>query len=764
MDKENGKKFENTVVGGNIEQAGLETVSGIVERVVYSNEENGYTVCEVASVGSDGEDILVTLVGTMPFIAVSETVKACGKWVVHPSFGKQFSVEFYEKELPANETAILRYLSSRTVKGIGPSSAKKIVERFGQDTFDVLENHPQWLEEIPGISPEKAEKISESFEQQFGVRSVMMFCRDFVGPATAVRIYKRWGGAAVDTIKDNPYILCDEIYGLGFERVDRMAASLGLENNSEHRIMAGMKYLLNYNAGSNGHTYIPAERLIEASMRLLSVGEDEVRNAFKALETSEDIKVVRREGRDLTYLKSYYDAERYTAEKLDLLDRVCPKLDIDDIDRFIGIVESTNGISYAKAQKKAIVNVLTSGVMILTGGPGTGKTTVIRAVISLFENMRMKVLLAAPTGRAAKRMSESTDHEASTIHRMLEMEYSDGREPIYKKNENDLLDADVIIIDEASMIDIVLMAALCKAIKPAARLLLIGDSDQLPSVGAGNVLNDIIRSDRFNTVRLREIFRQVSSSLIITNAHAINNGDYPDLDIKNNDFFFLGRSSGTDIADTVASLCRTRLPRAYGEQIRGKIQVIVPSRKGQVGTQYLNAVLQSSLNPPDQKKREKKYRDIIFREGDKVMQIRNNYEIDWERVEITGDVTEGTGIFNGDIGIIEQIRPGEESVVVNFEGRIAVYDYTQLEELEHAYAITVHKSQGSEYPVVIIPLYQSSPRLMTRNLLYTAVTRAREMVIIVGEKETVAQMVQNNRLSHRYTGLCEALLEIDAMA
>ena len=764
MDIENGKKMENTFADVNTERTGLETVSGVVERVVYSNEENGYTVCEIASVGSEGEDILVTLVGTMPFIAVSETVKACGKWVVHPSFGKQFSVEFYEKELPENETAILRYLSSRTVKGIGPSSAKKIVERFGQDTFDVLENHPQWLEEIPGISSEKAEKISESFRQQFGVRSVMMFCRDFVGPAAAVRIYKRWGGAAVDTIKDNPYILCDEIYGLGFERVDRMAASLGLENNSEHRIMAGMKYLLNYNAGSNGHTYIPAERLIEASMRLLSVGEAETGSALKALETAGDIKIVRRDGRDLAYLKSYYDAERYTAEKLDLLDRICPKLDIDDIERFIGIVESTNDISYAKAQKKAIINVLTSGVMILTGGPGTGKTTVIRAVISLFENMRMKVLLAAPTGRAAKRMSESTGHEASTIHRMLEMEYSDGREPIYKKNENDLLDADVIIVDEASMIDIVLMSALCKAIKPAARLLLIGDSDQLPSVGAGNVLNDIIRSERFNTVRLREIFRQVSSSLIITNAHAINNGDYPDLDIKDNDFFFLGRSSATDIADTVASLCRTRLPRAYGEQIRGKIQVVVPSRKGQVGTQYLNAVLQSNLNPPDQKKKEKKYREVIFREGDKIMQIRNNYEINWERIEITGDVTEGTGIFNGDIGVIEQIRPGEESIVVNFDGRIAVYDYTQLEELEHAYAITVHKSQGSEYPVVIIPLYQNSPRLMTRNLLYTAVTRAREMVIIVGEKETVAQMVQNNRLSHRYTGLCEALLEIDAMA
>lgn len=737
------------------------TLVGVIERVVYSNEENGYTVCEVASTGDEGEDILVTMVGTMPFLAVSETVKAVGRWVMHPSFGKQFSVEYYEKELPANETAILRYLSSRVIKGIGPSTAKKIVERFGADTFDVLENHPSWLEEIPGITAAKAEKIGESFRAQFGIRSVMMFCREFVGPATAVKIYKKWGDASVDTIKQNPYLLCDEIYGLGFERVDRMAVSMGLENNCPDRIMAGIKYTISYNAISNGHTFIPADRLIPAAAKLLSVTEDETEQSLHALEANGQVKVVRVDGRDRVYLKDYYDAERYTAEKMDLIDRVCPEISMSDIDRFVEIAELENGVSYAKAQRKAIINVLKNGVMVLTGGPGTGKTTVIRAIISLFENMKMKVLLAAPTGRAAKRMSESTGREAATIHRMLEMEYRDGGEPTFKKNENDTLDASVIIVDEASMIDIMLMSALCKAIRPGTRFVLIGDSDQLPSVGAGNVLDDIIQSERFSTVRLREIFRQASASLIITNAHMINNGEYPDLDIKDNDFFFMPRKEPADIAETVSALCRVRLPRAYGEQIRGRIQVVVPTRKGQVGTEYLNALLQKGLNPPEARKREKKFRDVVFREGDKIMQIKNNYEIAWEKTEITGAVTEGMGIFNGDIGVIEQIRPSEEAMVVNFEGRVAVYDYSMLDELEHAYAITVHKSQGSEYPVVIIPLYQSSPRLMTRNLLYTAVTRAKEMVILVGQHETVAQMVQNNRLSHRYTGLRDAIREID---
>lgn len=750
----------NTMTENNT-QPGQVSITGFVEHVVFSNEDNGFTICEISTDGDEGQQVLVTLVGTMPYIAVGETITALGSWTVHPNFGRQFAVSSYEKELPAGEAAILRYLSSRTVKGVGPASAKKIVDKFGADTFEVMTNHPEWLAEIQGISAEKARIIGESFDEQFGVRNVMMFCRDFVPPATAMRIYKKWGNNSVDTIRNNPYLLCDEGYGLGFERVDRMAQSFGLAPDCRERVMAGIKYLLSYNAASNGHVYIPSDRIIPAAARLLGVDEDAVGAALEALGSSGEVKTIRRDRRDCVYLRSYYDAEQYVAEKLDLLDRVCPRVPAGDVERLILTAESENGIEYARAQKKAISLVLTSGVMVLTGGPGTGKTTVIRAVLSLFEDMGMKTVLAAPTGRAAKRMSESTGRESSTVHRMLEMAYTEGREAVYNKNEKDPIEADVVIVDEASMLDILLTEALCRALKPGTRLLLIGDSDQLPSVGAGNVLGDIIRSDRFNTVRLREIFRQASASLIITNAHCINQGDYPDLDVKDNDFFFIQRDTAEEIASTVCALCTTRLPRAYGEEMRSKIQVIAPSRKGNVGTASLNAQLQRGLNPPMQSKRERKFRDVVFREGDKVMQIKNNYDIEWEKTEITGEVHKGQGVFNGDIGIIEQIRTSEESIVINFDGRITVYPFSDLEEIEHAYAITVHKSQGSEYPVVIIPLYQNSPRLMTRNLLYTAVTRAREMVIIVGQRAEVVQMVQNNRLCHRYTGLCEAIREAD---
>lgn len=739
----------------------LKRITGVVEHIIYANEENGYTVCDISMRGEEGRDVLATLVGSMPFIAEGEYITALGDWVVHSSFGRQFKVETYEKELPANEASILRYLSSRAVKGIGPVTAEKIVAQFGVDSFDVIENHPEWLADIPGISSRKASEISESFKSQFGVRAIMMLCRDFFGPATAVKIYKRWGGASVDTIKSNPYLLCDEIYGVGFEKADRIASDFGISKNSSDRIMAGIKYLLNYNALSNGHTYIPRDKLIPASSRLLEVSDDEVAEALSKLDELKQIKVVDYDGRSCVYLKAYYSAERYSAEKLDLLDKVCPQLNMNDIEQFISIVEEENGIKYAKNQRKAIINTLTSGVMILTGGPGTGKTTVVRAVLAMFDHLGMKLVLAAPTGRAAKRMSEATQREAKTIHRLLEMEYTGEKEAVFRKKTDDPIDADVIIIDEASMVDILLLEALCKAIKPGARLLLIGDSDQLPSVGAGNVLSDIIESERFNTVRLREVFRQASESLIITNAHSINNGELPELDVKNNDFFFIEREKVDDIVSTVVGLWRTRLPRSYGEQIRNQIQVISPSRRGNVGTELLNVKLQSALNPPDERKKEKKYRDVTFREGDKVMQIRNNYDITWEKVSLTGDIVTGEGIFNGDIGIIEQIRYSDESVVVNFDDRITVYDFSQLDELEHAYAITVHKSQGSEYPVVIIPMYDYSPRLLTRNLLYTAVTRAQNMVILVGQKQVVAGMVGNNRLAHRYTGFKRMLCDID---
>ncbi len=720
-------------------------IAGTVEHIIYQNEENGYTVCEIATV----EDELITAVGEMPFLGAGEMVRAMGKWTLHQTFGRQFRVEYYEKELPASENAILKYLSSRTIKGIGPSIALKIVGQYGVDTFDVIENHPEWLAEIPGISLKKAKAMSEDFKAQFGLRTVMMFCRDFFGPATAVKIYKRWGGGAIDIIKRNPYILCDEIHGIGFEKADVVAKSLGIDNYKEERLKAGVKYVLFYNGTQHGHVFIPRDKLIPAACDMLNTEEDMTNKAVDELILSGGLVQKTFNGRKCIYLNTYYEAEKYSSDKLQMLDNFCPKIDISDIGRMIMRIESDFGVEYAAMQKKAIVNSINNGVMVLTGGPGTGKTTVIRAVIRVFEDLGYKIALAAPTGRAAKRMSESTFHEAKTIHRLLEMDYSNDKMPVYRRNESSKLEENVIIIDEASMVDIMLFEALLRAIKPGARLILIGDSDQLPSVGAGNVLNDIIKSDRFNTVELKEIFRQDEESLIITNAHAINEGEYPKLTSKNSDFFFLAREDDEAIARTVAELCAVRLPKTYGKEIVNDIQVITPSRKGNAGTEMLNNLLQRVMNPKSEYKKEKKVRDIVFREGDKVMQIKNNYDIEWENEE-----KDGIGIFNGDIGTIKNIDVKNEKMKIVFDdNRYVDYDFSLLDELEHAYAITVHKSQGSEYPVVIIPMYSFTPRLMTRNLLYTAVARAQKMVIMVGKASVVQRMVDTNRPTKRYTGL-----------
>lgn len=729
-------------------------ISGQVEHIIYQNEANGYCVCDLLS----DNDEQITLVGIMPFLAEGETIRGMGKWELHANFGRQFKIEYYEKELPAGTASILKYLSSRVIKGIGPASAVKIVKEFGEDTFDVIENHPEWLADIPGISLKKAKSISENFKSQFGVRSVMMFCRDFFGPATAVKIYKKWGGASIDIIKQNPYILCEQIHGIGFESADNIAKSLGTTPNDPERIKAGTKYVLSFNASNNGHSFLPYDKLCEATQSLLDVSREETEDAIQALISEGKAVSVKYGKRECIYLKSYYDAEKYTSAKLDMLDKLCDKLNSSDIDKFIAQIEAEIGIEYAAKQKKAIISAVNNGVMVLTGGPGTGKTTVIRAVMLVFDRIGLRIALAAPTGRAAKRISDTTGRQAKTIHRLLEMSYNDQALPTFNKNENDLLEEDVIIIDEASMVDIQLMSALLHAIKPGAHLLLIGDSDQLPSVGAGNVLNDIISSEHFSTIKLTEIFRQASESLIVTNAHAINNGEYPDLNIKNKDFFFLPRESDEAIASTVADLCLNRLPKTYGEQIRSNIQIITPSHKGASGTDCLNSLLQSALNPPSPQKREKKVRNIIFREGDKVMQIKNNYDIIWEKEDQSG-----IGIFNGDIGVIEEINNANETLTVNFDKRMAIYDYTILDELDHAYAITVHKSQGSEYPVIILPLSGHSPRLLTRNLLYTAVTRATDMVIIVGQRSVIEAMVDNAREVKRYTGLCFLLREYNNM-
>ena len=730
------------------EKDGLTQLKGSVEHIIYTNEDNGYTVLDFGT-----EEDVVTACGIMPYVGEGDSLILWGNWVHNPKYGRQFRVEQYERDLPADSVAILRYLSSRTVKGVGPKLAERIVEHFGEETLDVMENHPEWLSDVPGISPKKAEAIGEDFKAKAGIRSAMMFFRDYFGAAMTVRIYKQYGSAAVDIAKRNPYRLCEEVDGIGFERADQMAMSLGMDPGGEERLMSGVRYLLTSNAAQNGHLCLPREKLVEAAAGLLQADPAKVEAAVTARLEQGDLVLRRYGGMNLVYAAETDREERYVAEKLLLLDKLCPAVDSGDVARFIRREELDQGVTYAAEQKKAIYDALSHGVMVLTGGPGTGKTTVVRALLHIFCSMDLSVALCAPTGRAAKRLSESTSTEAKTIHRLLEMEFEEGGgRGHFRRCEQDLLEESVIIVDEASMVDGALMCSLCKAIKPGAHLILIGDADQLPSVGAGRIMGDLIDSGRFATVRLTEIFRQARESLIVTNAHAINEGVLPDLGVKNNDFFFLPRRYDREIADTVVELCETRLPRAYGKATEGGIQIITPSRKGEAGTENLNRRLQAALNPPDKGKKELKYRETTFRVGDRVMQTKNNYDVEWESGN-GYDRKTGTGIFNGDIGTILSVDAADHEMVISFDDREATYTGEMLDELEHAWAVTVHKSQGSEYPFVIIPMYGAPLPLLTRNLLYTAVTRARRMVILVGREDIVRTMVGNNRQSMRYTGL-----------
>lgn len=727
------------------------TVNGTVSAIVYQNEENGYTVCEIET--PEGEEITVT--GSMPYLSEGDSISVSGVWTVHSVYGRQFKAEFYEHSLPAGEADILRYLSAGHVKGIGPKTASRIVERFGVDTFDVIAAHPDWLSEIPGISPKKAAQISESFSEGAGVRAVMMFCRDYFPPATAARIYKRWGNGAVERLRENPYLLCSEMDGIGFKGVDKLAMSVGVAADAPERLDAGIAYALSVEAQKNGHTCLPEPELTRLAASLLAASDESVAPRIAAMLADGRLKSVAGEGARLVFLPQYYRAESYIAQKLCKLHRVCPRLEPGDAQRLIWQMEAENGIEYAEMQRRAILGALEGGVMLLTGGPGTGKTTVIRALISIFESLGLDCALAAPTGRAAKRMSEATSREAKTVHRLLEMGFAGEEDAAFARDESNCLDEDVVILDECSMMDVLLMESLLRAMKNGSRLILIGDAHQLPSVGAGNVLGDLIACGVFPTFCLTEIFRQSSASLIVTNSHAINEGRFPDIARKDGDFFFLARESAESIAATVADLCRNRLPRSYGADIVNQIQVITPSHNGAAGTTELNRLLQASLNPPSLEKRERKCRDLVFREGDRVMQIRNDYSLAWVK-----NGKDGLGVFNGDIGIITEIDPDAELLTVNFDDRETSYEFSMLDELEHAYAVTVHKSQGSEYPVVILPVFDCAPLLRTRNLLYTAVTRAARMAILVGRRDILAQMVENDRHAMRTTAL--ALLTAEA--
>lgn len=723
--------------------AGYECLRGVVEGVIYSNEENGYGIFDF----STEEYEVLTIVGTLPYVVEGDGLTVWGKWVNNPKYGRQFRVEEFEKIMPADSASILRYLSSGVIKGIGPKTAQRLVEKFGDETFEVLENHPEWVAEIQGITYKKAVEIAADFKEKAGMRSAMMFFREFFGSAMTVRIYQQLGDRAVALTRNNPYLLCDRVEGVGFEKADEIARSLGMASDSAERVMSGVRYMLAHNATQNGHTCLPYDKLVAASAAMLEVSEGLVKAAVEELLRRGFVFYSIYDGEKYMFDAEMYNSEKLIAEKLVLIDRRCINADISDIHRYIQREERENRMMYADLQRKAIVDAMSNGVMVLTGGPGTGKTTVVKALLKIFLGMGMKVALCAPTGRAAKRLSESTASEAKTVHRMLEMTY-EGDTFTFARNEKNYLDENVIIVDEVSMVDTLLMAALLKAVKPGARLILIGDADQLPSVGAGNVLRDIIESRRFATVKLTEIFRQAEKSLIVTNAHRINLGEKPVLDKTDNDFFFLARESDSAIAATVVDLYKNRLPKAYGAETAEQIQVISPSRRGMGGTDRLNLNLQSALNPARNGKAEFAHRERVFRVGDRVMQIRNNYELEWTR----GDKN-GMGIFNGDIGDIIAIDVKNRYMEISFDERIVRYEFALLEDIEHAYAITVHKSQGSEYPIVIIPMYSAPPMLLTRNLLYTAVTRAQRMVILVGKRGVVDTMVENNRQTLRYTGL-----------
>ena len=722
-------------------------INGTIERIVYQNEDNGYTVCKVET-----EDFSsLTAVGIMPYLCAGEMVTLYGRMIVNSKYGEQLKVESYEKTLPSTETAILTYLSSGGLKGIGKLLASRIVAKYGLDTFDVIENNPLWLCEIKGMTRKKAMDISQQFKSQNGIRNVVSFCRDFFSPNVSMKIYSKWGMDSLDIIKENPYRLCEEIGGIPFEKSEEIARSIGVKKKDPNRVCAGILYVLSFNREQNGHVYIPYDKLVVAASSLLDCEEEIIARNLEQLNEEKKVVITDVNEQKAVYEKNMYDDEQFVVKKLDLISKYGIKVSDKDCEPLIKMVQASNAIQYSPEQDRAITEALENGVFILTGGPGTGKTTITKAMISILESFGASVVLCAPTGRAAKRMEEATGYETKTIHRLLEAQKDEmNGETLFLRNQDSPIDEDVVIVDESSMIDLPLMAALLRAVKRTIKIIFIGDANQLPPVGPGYVFQDIVKSDRYNTIELTHIFRQSSESMIVVNAHSINDGEHLELKpVHGNDFFIVGKSDDEATLDTIVSLCEKGLKDKYKKTIFDGIQVISPSRKGSCGTEALCARLQEKLNPPSDDKREKKFMNTIFRVGDKVMQNKNNYTLPWKK---EGEA-DGEGVFNGDIGIIKSISYKDETVTVDYDGRIAQYDFTMLDEIELAYAITVHKSQGSEYPIIVIPLYKTSPKLLTRNLLYTAVTRAKNIVVLVGIPEIINSMIDNNKQSKRYTGL-----------
>ena len=737
--------------------ADLVYLTGAVESIIYQNKENGYTVLTVVP---EGETEEVVVRGTLPEVLPGETLKITGSYRVHPVYGTQLEAEFYEKSMPATLEGMEKYLASGVIKGIGAKTAGRIIKKFGEAAFFVIEEKPERLAEIRGITFEKAMKINAAFAGQAKLRQAMVFLQSYgVSPAYAMKIYKRYREKTIDTVKTNPYRLAEDVTGIGFKMADRIAAAAGMDAASPHRIKAGIKYILASEAG-NGHVFMPRELLIEEAARLLDVSPEAEENALLELILNHQAVQDRIDGADVVYLNFYFQAESYTARKLLEIGGALNSSEGQSIASEISAAEAGAGIVLAENQREAVAAAAGKGLLVITGGPGTGKTTIINAIIKIFSGRGMDVILAAPTGRAAKRMTEATGMKAQTIHRLLGISFleGEGHRQSFDHDEDNPLEADAIIIDETSMVDILLMQSLLKAVRPGTRLVLVGDVDQLPSVGAGNVLKDIIRSECLTVVRLNEVFRQARESAIVMNAHRINNGEEPVLNDRERDFFFLRRAYAEEAAAAMIQLVTKRLPDFYGFDPMTDIQVLTPMRKSPLGVENLNIVLQRALNPPEPGKREMEFRSMLFREGDKVMQVKNNYNIQW-KIYQNGYVTEdGTGVFNGDMGLITRIDKEAETMTVAFDdGKVVEYDFTQAEELEQSYAVTIHKSQGSEYPVVVIPVLNGPPMLMTRNLLYTAVTRARKLVVLVGLKETITRMIENDREVSRYSGLTHRL-------
>lgn len=736
----------------------LEEKQGTIAEIIFHNSENGYTVAIFET-----ETDAFTAVGNLPAVTAGRNYILQGEFTTHPVYGEQFSIKSFEEVMPSTEDGIREFLASEAMKGIGRKTAAAIVSVFGTDTLRVIEEEPHRLTDVPGIGKKTAERISLAFGKHREFASIVLYLQQFgINAEYAMKLYRVYGSGTIEAVKENPYRLVEDIFGVGFKKADKIADRMGVARDDEFRIKSGVKFTLSYFAGE-GNTFLPQDMLCEKAGQLLELPIELIEEQLIDMAFEGDIYIEKLDGRNAVFLAAYYLAEQNVCKCLSAISDAQLKPVAGGIDSLISRTENATGIYLSENQKHAVKTSLQMGVSIITGGPGTGKTTIINTIINILEESGLKTAIAAPTGRAAKRITETSGHYASTIHRLLEYYFSESENMMrFGKTKEDPLDYDAVIVDEASMIDLILMNGLVSAIRPGTRLVIVGDADQLPSVGAGNVLRDMISSEYIYSTKLTEIFRQAKESMIVVNAHRINHGEYPDCNAKGKDFFLLRRSAEKEMLETIKTLCLKRLPDYYSDiSPNADIQVLTPVRKGLLGSINLNRELQDVLNPPCAELEEKQFGDRIFREGDKVMQIKNNYQMTWKNLE---DFTEGEGVFNGDVGVIHRVdKEFNEVTVVYDEVRYVTYNFNQLDELELAYAITVHKSQGSEFPIVIMPVSWFPPVLATRNLLYTGVTRGKRAVVLVGSENKLDAMVDNDRINERFSGLGVRLSRIMEM-